>query len=59
MRLWQLISAKQKGLLNLTENFLPASIVETTQEHKLDENNMNNIKKLEIKPMSLATVILK
>ena len=51
--------SKAKRLLEFDRKFSSCRIVETTQEHKLDENNMNNIKKLEIKPMSLATVILK
>ena len=51
--------SKAKRALEFDRKFSSCRIVETTQEHKLDENNMNNIKKLEIKPMSLATVILK
>ena len=51
--------SKAKRVLEFDRKFSSSRIVETTQEHKLDENNMNNIKKLEIKPMSLATVILK
>ena len=51
--------SKSKRVLEFDRKFSFCRIVETTQEHKLDENNMNNIKKLEIKPMSLATVILK
>ena len=51
--------SKAKRVLEYDRKFSICRIVETTQEHKLDENNMNNIKKLEIKPMSLATVILK
>lgn len=51
--------SKAKRVLEFDRKFSFCRIVETTQEHKLDENNMNNIKKLEIKPMSLVTVILK
>lgn len=51
--------SKAKRVLEFDRKFSFCRIVETTQERKLDENNMNNIKKLEIKPMSLATVILK
>lgn len=52
-------NSKAKRTLEFDKVFNDCDFIETTQSFNLKETKMQNVKKLDIKPMSLVTVILK
>lgn len=52
-------NSKAKRTLEFDKVFNDCDFIETTQSFNLKESKMQNVKKLDIKPMSLVTVILK
>lgn len=52
-------NSKAKRTLEFEKVFNDCDFIETTQSFNLKETKMQNVKKLDIKPMSLVTVILK
>ena len=52
-------NSKAKRTLEFDKSFLNSKFIETTQEYQLMESEAENIKRLDIKPKSLVTVILK
>lgn len=52
-------NSKAKRCAQLDKVFENCTFVETTQEYQLKEKKLKNVKKLDVKPMSLVTAILK
>lgn len=52
-------NSKAKRCVELDKTFENCTFIETTQEYRLKENKFKNVKKLDVKPMSLVTAILK
>ncbi len=52
-------NSKAKRCVELDEKFEKCKFIESTQEYQLKETMLENIKKLDVKPMSLVTAILK
>lgn len=52
-------NSKAKRCAELGKVFESCTFIETTQEYQLKEKKLINVKKLDVKPMSLVTAILK
>ncbi len=52
-------NSKVRRVVELDKAFCECKLIETTQTYQLKQIELENIKKLDIKPMSLVTVILK
>ena len=52
-------NSKAKRTIEFDKAFGKCSFIETTQDYEFDKSEMQNVKKLVIKPKSLVTVILK
>ena len=52
-------NSKAKRTIEFDKAFGKCSFIETTQTYEFDKSEMQNVKKLVIKPKSLVTVILK
>lgn len=52
-------NSKAKRTIEFDKAFGECSFIETTQDYEFDKSEMQNVKKLVIKPKSLVTVILK
>ncbi len=52
-------NSNAKRCAEFDKTFENCTFIETTQEYRLKENKFKNVKKLDVKPMSLVTAILK